>query len=63
MAEKEKRKALTEGLQAIAEILDSAAKALHAQISPIGTREEWEAHEHITRASSYLSAAVWALLS
>lgn len=43
-----------------ADELDTQAVLLYGEIA-LGTREEWEAYEHITRAVAYLRAAARAL--
>jgi len=43
-----------------ADVLDSQAVILYGTIQ-LGTREEWQAYENMTRASAYLRAAARAL--
>jgi hypothetical protein len=47
----------------MADELDPQAVLLHQAMSvtPFGTREDWEAFEHITRAIAHLRAAARAL--
>jgi hypothetical protein len=54
------RTLLVDQLVNMADELDAQAVALHGAIH-LGTREEWEAYEHITRASAYMRAAARAL--
>ena len=51
---------LIDTLTAMADELDAHASILHGTIQ-LGTREEWEAYEHITRSVAYMRAAARAL--